>query len=91
VRVFGRQPPRRKETERCALRPRVRCGDQHQPIPFLGTRFEPEHTRSDPKGGELCLDRVKPRETLVEARRGSNVQIDRQIWAWGRKTNRITW
>ena len=44
--------------------------------------------RSDPKEGELCLYRVKPEETLVEARSGSDVQIDRQIWAWGRKTNR---
>jgi len=32
-----------------------------------------------PKDGELCLDRVKPEETLVEARSGSDVQIDRQI------------
>jgi hypothetical protein len=29
---------------------------------------------------ELCLNRVKPKETLVEARSGSDVQIDRQIW-----------
>jgi hypothetical protein len=29
---------------------------------------------------ELCLNRVKPGETLVEARSGSDVQIDRQIW-----------
>jgi hypothetical protein len=35
----------------------------------------------DPKDGELCLNRVKPEETLVEARSGSNVQIDRQILA----------
>jgi len=27
-----------------------------------------------------CLNRVKPEETLVEARSGSDVQIDRQIW-----------
>src|SRR6478735_2368039 len=40
------------------------------------------------KEGELCLCRVKPEETLVEARSGSDVQIDRQTWAWGRKTNR---
>jgi len=32
-----------------------------------------------PKEGELCLYRVKPEETLVEARSGSDVQIDRQI------------
>ena len=40
-----------------------------------------ERTRWDPKDGELCLNRVKPEETLVEARSGSDVQIDRQIWA----------
>lgn len=34
----------------------------------------------DPKDGELCLGRAKPEETLVEARSGSDVQIDRQIW-----------
>lgn len=62
----------------------------HRPITIHGERFEYEHLGSDPKGGELCLDRVKPRETLVEARSGSNVQIDRQIWAKGRKTNRTT-
>ncbi len=44
------------------------------------TRFEYEHFRWDPKDGELCLGRVKPGETLVEARSDSDVQIDRQIW-----------
>ena len=34
----------------------------------------------DPKDGELCLGRMKPGETLVEVRRGSDVQIDRQTW-----------
>ena len=38
---------------------------------------------------ELFLNRVKPGETLVEARSDSDVQIDRQIWVKGRKTNRI--
>jgi hypothetical protein len=41
---------------------------------------EYEHTCWDPKDGELCLNRVKPEETLVEARSGSDVQIDRRIW-----------
>ena len=31
--------------------------------------------------GDLCVNRVKPEETLVEARSGSDVQIDRQICA----------
>ncbi len=43
--------------------------------------FEYEHSWSDPKDGELCVNRVKPEETLVEARSGSDVQIDRQICA----------
>ena len=30
----------------------------------------------DPKDGELCLNRTKPGETLVEVRVDSNVQID---------------
>jgi hypothetical protein len=45
-----------------------------------GERSECEHTCWDPKDGELCLNRAKPGETLVEARSGSDVQIDRQIW-----------
>ena len=43
-------------------------------------RIEHEHTCWDPKDGELCLNRMKPEETLVEVRSGSDVQIDRQIW-----------
>lgn len=39
-----------------------------------------EQARWDPKDGELCLNRAKPEETLVEARSDSDVQIDRQIW-----------
>ena len=39
-----------------------------------------EHVCWDPKDGELCLNRVKPEETLVEARSDSDVQIDRRIW-----------
>ena len=34
----------------------------------------------DPKDDELCLNRVKPEETLVEAHSDSDMQIDRQIW-----------
>ena len=45
-----------------------------------GERSECEHTCWDPKGGELCLNRVKPGETLVEARSDSDVQSDRQMW-----------
>ena len=42
--------------------------------------IEVEHHGCDPKDGELCLTRVKPEETLVEARRHSDVQIDVQSW-----------
>ena len=45
-----------------------------------GEWSECEHACWDPKDGELCLNRVKPGETLVEARSDSDVQIDRQIW-----------
>jgi hypothetical protein len=43
-------------------------------------RFEYEHICRDPKDGELCLSRVKPEETLVEARSDTDVQIVRQTW-----------
>jgi len=52
----------------------------HRPILMFTDRFEYEHTRWDPKDGELCLYRVKPEETLVEARSDTDVQIVRQIW-----------
>lgn len=60
----------------------------HRPILMSSDGFEYERGCWDPKDGELCMDRVKPEETLVEARSGSDVQIDRQISAKGRKTNR---
>ena len=42
--------------------------------------FEREQTCADPKDGELCLDRVKSGETLMEARSDTDVQIVRLIW-----------
>ncbi|CAG8685109.1 9062_t:CDS:2 [Funneliformis mosseae] len=54
--------------------------------PLVDVMFETEDCNGypsglfDPKDGELCLNRAKPEETLVEARSGSDVQIDRQIW-----------
>ena len=45
-----------------------------------GERSECEHICWDPKDGELCLSRVKPGETLVEARSDTDVQIVRQTW-----------
>ena len=53
-----------------------------------GNEFECEHDCWDPKDGELYLTRVKPGETLVKARSDTDVQIVRQSWVQGRKTNR---
>ena len=52
----------------------------HRPILIFMDRFEYEHTCWDPKVGELCLNRMKPEETLVEVRSDTDVQIVRQIW-----------
>ena len=58
----------------------ISFGDAASPGFLLCERFEVEHTSYDPKGGELYLCRVKPGETLVEARRGTDVQIVRPTW-----------
>ena len=34
----------------------------------------------DPKDSELCLNRVRPKKTLVEAHSNSDMQINHQIW-----------
>ena len=47
----------------------------------LNTRTEFEHTCWDPRDGELCLSRAKRRETVLEARSSSDVQIFGQTWA----------
>ena len=44
-------------------------------------KVELEHNCLDPKDGDLYLSRVKPRETLVEARSDTDVQIVRLTWA----------
>jgi hypothetical protein len=56
------------------------CRSTVAPFYLYISGAEEEHTRWDPKDGELCLSRAKPEETLVEARNGSDVQIDRQTW-----------
>ena len=73
----GGKPP-------CAMKVTVVGGGVRVPAQSAGhnpsgERSECEHTCWDPKDGELCLNRVKPGETLVEARRDSDVQIDLQI------------
>jgi len=45
---------------------------------FRGGEFE--LSRWDPKGGDLCLRRVKAEEIPVEVRCDSDVQIDRLMW-----------
>ena len=55
-------------------------GGHRRPDQTFCDGSEVERVCWDPKDGELCLSRVKPEETLVEARSGSDVQIDRQIW-----------
>ena len=53
----------------------------HQrPTLISGNVFECERTCWDPKDGELYLSRVRPGETLVEARSDTDVQIVRQTW-----------
>ena len=54
-----------------------------QPRRFASTSYraeQQEHTRWDPKDGELCLARLKSGETLMEDRSDSDVQIDRRSW-----------
>jgi hypothetical protein len=52
-----------------------RLRPHHRPTTIFFERFEYEHTCWDPKDGELCLSRVKPEETLVEANRFSDLGI----------------
>jgi hypothetical protein len=76
VRVSGFDTRARSESK-CRWDPaRV----HHRPIWIFFDRFEYEHDCWDPKDGELCLNRVKSEETLMEARSDTDVQIVRQIW-----------
>jgi hypothetical protein len=55
-------------------------GDLGRRAPSAGPsagRIEQEHLWWDPKDSELSMSRVKPGETLVEARSGYDVQIYR--------------
>jgi hypothetical protein len=75
MRVFGWQTHARNESDSGGI-----LGAPSTGLDILIDRSEYEHICWDPKDGELCLNRAKPEETLVEARSGSDVQIDRQIW-----------
>jgi hypothetical protein len=77
MRVFGWQTRARNESNSVGVSKYA----HHGPALISLDGPEPEHKCWDPKDGELCLDRMKPEETLVEVRRRSDVQIDGQIWA----------
>jgi hypothetical protein len=74
-RVFGWQTHWRSESD-CDEPAR---GQSRGDWTFYTERPHPKLHAWDPKDGELYLNRVKPEETLVEARSDSDVQIDRQI------------
>ena len=76
LRVFGWKTRARNESD--SWEPLL--GRHRRPELTFCDASEAEHTCWDPKDGELCLNRAKPEETLVEARSDSDVQIDRQIW-----------
>ena len=85
VRVTGWQTHGRNESKGRLASAQVgsqqRCWAHHRPVSIsTSDEAEQEHTRWDPKDGELCLSRTKPEETLVEVRSDSDVQIDRQTW-----------
>jgi hypothetical protein len=75
-RVFGWKTRTRNESEsRYPF-----CGGHRRPSLMFSDGLAVERVRCDPKDGELFLRRAKPEETLVEARSGSDVQIDRRTW-----------
>ena len=75
-RVFGWKTRARNESKSWDL-----CrGGHRRPDQTFCDGSAVERVCWDPKDGELCLNRVKPEETLVEARSDSDVQIDRRIW-----------
>jgi hypothetical protein len=74
--VFGwKTHPRNESKSRDPCR-----GEHRRPALTFCDGAAVERVCWDPKDGELCLNRVKPEETLVEARSDSDVQIDRRIW-----------
>ena len=76
LRVFGWKTRTRNESDSWES---LLGMHRHPELTFCDAS-EVEHICWDPKDGELCLNRAKPEETLVEARSDSDVQIDRQIW-----------
>jgi hypothetical protein len=74
-RVFGCQTRTRNESES-----RYPLLGHRRPSLMFSEGLAVERVCCDPKDGELFLRRAKPEETLVEARSGSDVQIDRRTW-----------
>jgi hypothetical protein len=74
-RVFGWKTRARNESES-----RYPSRGHRRPSLKFTEGLAVERVRCDPKDGELFLRRAKPEETLVEARSGSDVQIDRRTW-----------
>src|SRR6202035_3702206 len=75
-RAFGCKTRARNESES-----RDTChGEHRRPDQTFCDGSAVERVCRDAKDGELCLNRVKLEETLVEARSDSDVQIDRRIW-----------
>ena len=69
-----------RTTRATRRRPKLYCNHSERVGQTFCDGSEVERVCWDPKDGELCLNRVKPEETLVEARSDSDVQIDRRIW-----------
>ena len=78
VEAQGRNESKGRTRRRLSWDPSLAGGaPTTRPFRFIGWA-ESEHTRWDPKDGDLCPGRTKTEETLVEVRSGSDVQIDRQ-------------
>jgi hypothetical protein len=83
VRVIGLTRPKGAVKAKVTFVTEGRSPYGAQPRRFASTSFraeQQEHTRWDPKDGELCLARLKSGETLMEDRSDSDVQIDRRSW-----------
>jgi hypothetical protein len=83
VRVIGCTKPKGAVKAKVTFVTQGRSCNRAQSRRFASTSLraeQQEHTRWDPKDGELCLARLKSGETLMEDRSDSDVQIDRRSW-----------
>ena len=65
----------------------MECSSSDRPG-SIGNRFEPKSECWDPKGGDLCVLRLKSSESLMEDRSLADVQIAGHKYVKGRKTHR---